>query len=141
MSDVIIGVSSSSHNHQHDCTNGHEQVFATVLVPVQTWIEKSKNPRIEVGSVRLPPSISWLPSREKSKNRRIEESQIEVEVVTTDRRRSEFIYFSATESNLLPPPPLLVVVSLSLWANHIASKASFSSEAFTDPHINLHFAE
>jgi hypothetical protein len=43
----------------------------------------------------------------KSKNRRIEESQIEVEVVTTDRRRSEFIYFSATVSNLLPPPPLL----------------------------------
>jgi hypothetical protein len=34
----------------------------------------------------------------KSKNRRIEESQIEVEVVTTDRHWSEFIYFSATVS-------------------------------------------
>jgi hypothetical protein len=78
----------------------------------------------------------------KSKNRRIEESQIEVEVVTTDRRQSEFIYFSATVSNLLPPPPLLHLSSFHcVCEHHIASKAAFSSEAFTDPHINLHFAE
>jgi hypothetical protein len=37
MSDVIVGVSSSSHTHQHDCSDGHEQVFATVL----RWRHKS----------------------------------------------------------------------------------------------------
>jgi hypothetical protein len=53
--------------------------------------------------------------------------------VTTDRQWREFLRHRATESNLLPL--LLIIISLHLWANHIASKAAFSSEAFTDPHI------
>jgi hypothetical protein len=85
------------------------------LTIIQTEIKKSKNRRI--------PNWSWS---------------------CDNRQTSERVYLflrHRVQSSTAAAAATLVVVSLRLWANHIASKAAFSSEAFTDPHINLHFAE
>jgi hypothetical protein len=107
-----------------------------------------KNRRIEESKLGLSVPHLRFPDHHPDRNQKIEESKnrrIPNWSWSCDNRQtSERVYLflrHRVQSSTAAAAATLVVVSLRLWANHIASKAAFSSEAFTDPHINLHFAE